>query len=54
MLRLNPSSLIIGSPDPAPILGPAIAEIALHTLEVVEDELEQIHGELCDYTKPLY
>jgi len=49
----NSSRVIVGSADPVPIQGPAVSEIASHTIELIEDNLEQIREELHDYARPL-
>ena len=45
--------MIVGSADPVPIQGPAVSKIASRTVELIEDNLEQIHEELRDYARPL-
>ena len=49
----NLSWVIVESADPVSIQGPAVSEIASCSLEIVEDDLEQIHEDLHEYAQPL-
>ncbi|KAJ3999607.1 hypothetical protein F5050DRAFT_1564678, partial [Lentinula boryana] len=49
----NPCRIVIGSAQKLPLEGSTVSQIASHSLDVVEDELQHARNELIEYAKPL-